>query len=123
MPQLDTLTYFSQFFWLILIFFSFYILLSNKIIPQIGILLKLRKELGTPKVKIVNQGGNNLNNEKILIQNFSDLKKLNNEIDINSKIWLNNGILDINKKNLESMNQEYINTLANFLIKKNLFGG
>jgi len=121
MPQLDTLTYFTQFFWLIIIFFSFYILLSNDIIPQIGITLKLRKELKTPRIKTKIQEGNNLNRDKIFIKNISELKLLNDEIEINSKKWLKNEIQDINKNSLTHMNREYINVLGNLLIKKNTF--
>nr|ULQ68974.1 ATPase subunit 8 [Anarthria humilis] len=47
MPQLDKLTYFSQFFWLCLLLFTFYILLSNNEngIVAISRILKLRKQL------------------------------------------------------------------------------
>ena len=45
MPQLDTLTYFSQFTWFIIIFLSFYVLLSNNVIPSIGTILKTRNKI------------------------------------------------------------------------------
>ena len=47
MPQLDKLTYFSQFFWLCLFLFSFYILLLNNNNGILGIsrILKLRNQL------------------------------------------------------------------------------
>nr|YP_010838109.1 ATP synthase F0 subunit 8 [Apostasia shenzhenica]WGF19844.1 ATP synthase F0 subunit 8 [Apostasia shenzhenica] len=47
MPQLDKFTYFSQFFWLSLIFFTFYILICNDGDGILGIsrILKLRKQL------------------------------------------------------------------------------
>nr|ULQ69186.1 ATP synthase subunit 8 [Dapsilanthus disjunctus] len=47
MPQLDKLTYFSQFFWLCLLLFTFYILLSNNSNGIVGIsrILKLRNQL------------------------------------------------------------------------------
>jgi F0F1-type ATP synthase membrane subunit b/b' len=45
MPQLDTLTYFSQFTWFIIIFLSFYVLLSNNVIPSIGTILKIRNKI------------------------------------------------------------------------------
>ena len=47
MPQLDKLTYFSQFFWLCLCFFTFYILLFNNNNGILGIsrILKLRNQL------------------------------------------------------------------------------
>jgi hypothetical protein len=47
MPQLDKLTYFSQFFWLCVLFFTFYILLFNNNNGILGIsrILKLRNQL------------------------------------------------------------------------------
>jgi hypothetical protein len=47
MPQLDKLTYFSQFFWLCLLLFTFYIVLFNNQNGILGIsrILKLRNQL------------------------------------------------------------------------------
>lgn len=47
MPQLDPFTYFTQFFWLCLILFSFYIAISNSSDGLVGIsrILKLRNQL------------------------------------------------------------------------------
>jgi len=47
MPQLDKLTYFTQFFWLCLFFFTFYILIFNNRDGVLGIsrILKLRNQL------------------------------------------------------------------------------
>lgn len=47
MPQLDKFTYFTQFFWLCLFFFTFYIAICNDGDGLIGIsrILKLRKQL------------------------------------------------------------------------------
>ena len=47
MPQLDKLTYFSQFFWLCILLFTFYILLFNNNNGILGIsrILKLRNQL------------------------------------------------------------------------------
>lgn len=45
MPQLDKFTYFTQFFWLCLIFFTFYISLCRDGVPRISRILKLRNQL------------------------------------------------------------------------------
>jgi hypothetical protein len=44
MPQLDTYMYFSQVFWLLVIFIIFYILVLNNILPKISRVLKLRRK-------------------------------------------------------------------------------
>lgn len=45
MPQLDKFTYFTQFFWLCLIFFTFYIAICNDGVLGISRILKLRNRL------------------------------------------------------------------------------
>lgn len=72
MPQLDKLTYFTQFFWLCLLFFTFYIAICNDGDGVLGIsrILKLRNHL-------VSHRGNNIRSydpnslEDILIKGFS----------------------------------------------------
>lgn len=72
MPQLDKLTYFTQFFWLCLFFFIFYILICNDRDGVLGIsrILKLRNQL-------LSHRGNNIQSkdpnslEDILRKGFS----------------------------------------------------
>ncbi len=45
MPQLDTTTYFTQFFWFSLSFIFFYLFLLYYILPSVVLNLKFRKEL------------------------------------------------------------------------------
>nr|UTM91985.1 ATPase subunit 8 [Gastrodia kachinensis]WOE91424.1 ATPase subunit 8 [Gastrodia flexistyla] len=53
MPQLDKLTYLTQFFWLCLLFFTFYILICNDGDGILGIsrILKLRNQLLSHRVR------------------------------------------------------------------------
>ena len=44
MPQLDTITFLSQLFWLIIIFGFFYLTVLNNILPSISRILKTRKK-------------------------------------------------------------------------------
>lgn len=72
MPQLDKFTYFTQFFWLCLLFFTFYIAICNDGDGVLGIsrILKLRNQL-------VSRRGNNIRSndpnslEDILRKGFS----------------------------------------------------
>nr|YP_008816077.1 ATP synthase F0 subunit 8 [Entransia fimbriata]AGZ90283.1 ATP synthase F0 subunit 8 [Entransia fimbriata] len=45
MPQLDSTTFFTQFFWLCVLFFTYYILIINKPLPYISRILKVRAKL------------------------------------------------------------------------------
>nr|ULQ69094.1 ATP synthase subunit 8 [Cyperus difformis] len=72
MPQLDKFTYFSQFFWLCLFFFTFYIAICNNGDGLLGIsrILKLRNQLiSNQGNKIQSKDPNSL--EDILIKGFS----------------------------------------------------
>ena len=43
MPQLDQVTFLSQYFWLLFFFLIFYLIMSNQFIPRIGRILLYRK--------------------------------------------------------------------------------
>jgi len=44
MPQLDLVSYFSQIFWFLLLFLTFYFLLYNKVIFYLGSCIKIRNK-------------------------------------------------------------------------------
>jgi hypothetical protein len=43
MPQLDKVTFLTQFFWLCIFYFGFYLLLVKHFLPRMARLLKLRQ--------------------------------------------------------------------------------
>ena len=63
MPQLDTATYLPQVFWLLVVFFIFYVLVLQFILPKLSTILKIRS-------KKLNEG------ENILGEMFSENKEL-----------------------------------------------
>lgn len=60
MPQLDLMTFFSQFFWFSLSFFMFYFFFLHYIIPIIVINLKLRKKILISLAQDANQKKENV---------------------------------------------------------------
>ena len=42
MPQLDLVTFFSQYFWLVFFYLGFYLLLVHHFLPQMARILKVR---------------------------------------------------------------------------------
>jgi len=50
MPQLDFVTMFSQLFWLFVIFFIFYIIVSKNLLPAISQVKKVRLKQGSNKL-------------------------------------------------------------------------
>ena len=113
MPQLDPVTYFSQFFWLCFFFFSFYIVICKDFLPKMGRILKLRKK----KINVSAQGVQNMEqeNEKV---NASSKAVVDNGINTCSQLlstqlhrvesWLADVVTDVNRKQLHSSNQLYI---------------
>jgi hypothetical protein len=47
MPQFDTLAFFSQLFWVFLVFLTLYLVLALYVLPSISVTLKARKKLSS----------------------------------------------------------------------------
>lgn len=75
MPQLDSLTYSTQFIWFIVIFLGFYLLLSNDTIPHVGAILKTRNKLIKNAPVYQNIETKKTNFESLLINNLINNKK------------------------------------------------
>jgi hypothetical protein len=45
MPQFDTVTFFNQIIWFLILFFSFYFILLKNYLPKIATVLKARKKI------------------------------------------------------------------------------
>jgi uncharacterized membrane protein YhiD involved in acid resistance len=121
MPQLDPITYFTQYFWLITIFFTFYIIVATNILPHIGKILKTRNRLKSSKTVLVNKTvGETTNFEKVLVASLLQTKNLNTNIIEGGKTWFNNNLSQTNKVELNNVNEKYINTIGSLILKKNI---
>lgn len=98
MPQFDKITFFTQIFWLTIIFFGFYFIMLQVFLPKIASVLKTRKK----KLSMGVDGVSTLNKEQFsiitfrntFVQNFIYTSK-NNLITIVSSmvLWLLNSAL------------------------------
>ena len=117
MPQLDLMTFFTQFFWFSLGFSFFYIFLLHYIMPSISLNLKLRKK----KLELL---ANDINKKK---ESASDLlttydsilsKTLNFSRSYLLKVtnygntWVSNSITSINSNNFANANNDYIKIIG-----------
>ncbi len=117
MPQLDLMTFFTQFFWFSLGFSFFYIFLLHYIMPSISLNLKLRKK----KLELL---ANDINKKK---ESASDLlttydsilsKTLNFSRNYLLKItnygntWVSNSIINVNSSNFVNANNDYIKIIG-----------
>ena len=105
MPQFDKITFFTQIFWLTIIFFGFYFIMLQIFLPKIAAVLKTRKK----KLSIGANGVSNLNKEQFsvlnfrnnFVQNFTNNAKNNLIFIVSSSIsWLLFSLLETNTSNL-----------------------
>ncbi len=120
MPQFDKITFFTQIFWLTIIFFGFYFIMLQVFLPKIASVLKTRKK----KLSMGVDGVSTLNKEQFsiitfrntFVQNFIYTSK-NNLITIvsTSVFWLLNSVLEINISNLSEAQSSYLETSGDIL--------
>lgn len=126
MPQLDKITFLSQFFWLCFFYIGFYFLVLKFVLPKISLLLKLRRN------KLNGSQDNvtllNIENKKI----HSHYETLFNNALITSKNtftsslglieqWLQSSYSTINtQKPYISMNKTYVRSIGENKLKENL---
>lgn len=119
MPQLDSLTYFSQFFWFSFFFLGFYILLVKYYLPKMSRLLKVR----SLKVSSGSFQGTLINSqekkevrdiaEDFLSQALHSSKQFFHESFEKTSKWVLFIVHLTNKGSFQKMNQIYLSTLGN----------
>ena len=125
MPQLDQVTFLSQFFWLCVFFFGFYFVICKHFLPKMGRILKFRKK----KMNLSGEGVQSMQQEnekvrassKALVENglntsgsflLSHLQRIES--------WLNSVVTDTNKKQLSSTNALYVEWVGDNSIRQQL---
>jgi len=116
MPQLDKVTFLTQFFWLCIFYFGFYLLLVKHFLPRMARLLKLR------------QAKMSLSQEGFGLQEKSDLQKTGDSLLLhgakssrnfftaslqNTSDWMTSTIQQTNRGHFQSLHQAYILSLSN----------
>ena len=125
MPQLDKVTFLSQFFWLCFFYIGFYFLILKFFLPKMSLILKLRKN----KLAGSQDNVNNLQQENRKIKtNYETLfttalTTSKNAFNTNFKRiekWLNNTVEDTEKKHYQSLNKTYICSVGESSLSQNL---
>ena len=120
MPQFDKITFFTQIFWLTIIFFGFYFIMLQIFLPKIAAVLKTRKK----KLSIGVDGVSILNKEQFFVlsfrnnfvQNFIYTSKNNLITAVSTSVfWLLNSVLEINISNLSDAQSSYLTTTGDIL--------
>lgn len=125
MPQLDKVTFLSQFFWLSIFFLAFYIILLKQFLPKMSRILKFRKKRLTFSGEgVVQLGGEKEKVEKsysTLVGNGLSLPR--NVLSANFKkieSWLKDTLSQTNQTGLGQVNKRYIASLGERAVAQNL---
>ena len=125
MPQLDSVTFLSQFFWLLVFFFAFYFVICKDFLPKMGRILKFRRK----KMGFSQQGVEDLQQENervrgsfktVVEKGLSASNNLSHSHFQRMESWLNGVVGDINKKQLENGNRSYIQSVGGNSIRQQL---
>ena len=125
MPQLDKVTFLSQFFWLCFFYIGFYFLVLKFFLPKMTRILKLRKN----KLSYSQQGVTSLQKEnnkistsyETLLENgLNTSRTAFNDNFKRTEKWLGTIIENTNKSYYQSTNKAYISSVGEVSISQNL---
>ncbi len=125
MPQLDKLTFFSQFFWLSFFFLGFYISLVKYYLPKMSKILKVRSikvsssQEGFSDVKKEN-GLVRENVDNLVVNGLKHSKQFFHESFQNTSQWVQNVVEMTNKNQFQNINKMYISTVGDYQISQTL---
>lgn len=125
MPQLDKITFFSQFFWLSFFYLGFYFLIYKYFLPKMSRALKFRKrrmnnsQQGvTSMVEESNKVGNSY--QALLSTGLTTCKTVLSQNFKEAEEWLNNTVSTANQTRLKKTNRAYIFSLGERSISQRL---
>ena len=123
MPQLDQVTFISQFFWLCVFFFGFYFVISKDFLPKMGRIFKFRKK----KIALSSGGVQSLQQESEKVR-ASKQAVVENGLSAGHRLlithlqrmesWVNGVITNTNKKELQNSNTLYVQWIGDHAIRQ-----
>jgi hypothetical protein len=125
MPQLDKVTFLSQFFWLCFFYLGFYILILKYFLPKMSRILKLRKK----KLSSSQEGVTSLQQENkkvrwsydtLLTSGFITSRSIFNNSFQRTQQWLQKLITTTNQTHSQAMNKTYIDSVGQASLSQNL---
>lgn len=125
MPQLDKVTFLSQFFWLCVFFLGFYVVSLKFFLPQMGRVLKYRKK----RLSKSDQGVSTMQEENEKVRHSTD-RLLENGLKTSKEIfnqnlqrtenWLLEYTSHTNQTKLKDTNYNYLRSLGERSLSHNL---
>ena len=125
MPQLDKVTFLSQFFWLCFFYLGFNYVLLKVYLPKISRILALRrKKMGFSQEGMISLQQENQqvreNYELLLSKAFTSSKSLFNTFFSRTTNWLDTNATSINKTHYQNVNASYIHSLGETSLSQNI---
>ena len=124
MPQLDSLTFFNQLFWVLTIFFIFYSVSVSVVLPTFSRILKTRfKKLALAKTD------SELINEKDLLfskmdssffNSFNSIKSILTKVKLEFTSYQEATKRQQNNISYKEANKKYVSSLVSVILKKNI---
>ena len=117
MPQLDKVTFLSQFFWLCAFFLGFYLVVLKNFLPKMSRVLKYRKK----RLGQSGQGAGNMHQEntlvrssanKVLQSGFKNSKDLFQHNSQRTEKWLLDLIKGTNNTSFKNTNNTYLKSIG-----------
>lgn len=122
MPQLDKVTFFSQYFWLCVFFFGFYIFQLKFFLPEMSRILKFRKKRLSESSAVTLQGENNkvrTSTETALENLFKNLRNVFKESSSTNDKWLSEHRTKFSQ-DFKKGNLKYLQSIAKKCLSNNL---
>ena len=113
MPQIDTLTFASQLFWLLICFLVFYSLVISQVLPKLARILKVRKK----KVEFALKQGSSFSDERdstvasyenVFVNSANESREMLTSFSNESNEWLNETKAETNHLDLQRLNEAYV---------------
>ena len=125
MPQLDKVTFLSQFFWLCFFYLGFYYVILKFYLPKISRILALRrKKMGFSQEGMISLQQENQkvreNYEVLVSKALLTSKNLFNTFFSRTTSWLDTNATSINKQHYQNVNSSFIQSLGETSLSQNL---
>lgn len=123
MPQLDKVTFLSQFFWLCFFFLGFFYVVSKYYLPQIGRILALRKQkmASGEGLSPLQENQQVRENSELLFSNaLVTSKSLLKSLFSRTTVWLDTHTTLINESHFHDANASYVHSLGETSLSQNL---
>lgn len=122
MPQLDQVTFFSQFFWLCVFFFTFYVVLLKSFLPKMNRILRFRKKIHQAS------SDSYIGEYQSLLQNYHTIRlpEIRTSSEHLSKVlgntrnWVDSTIFQLSQTNEQNkqMNRMYVRSIGEMTISQ-----